>query len=62
MKWLWPLKSRKVQVALATIIVAWAAQAGWILTEDTVVTVLVFGASLIGGIALEDAGAKSSKP
>lgn len=62
MKWLWPLKSRKVQVALATIIVAWAAQAGWILTEDTVVTVLVIGASLIGGIALEDAGAKSSKP
>lgn len=57
-RWLWPLVSRKVQVALATVIVAYAAQAGWVLQEETVGTVLGVGVALILGIAHEDAGRK----
>jgi hypothetical protein len=55
-RWLWPLRSRKVQVALATIVAAYAAQAGLALSEETVVTVLGVGVALILGIAHEDAG------
>ena len=55
-KWLWPLRSRKVQVALATIVVTYAAQAGMALSEETVMTVLGVGVALILGIAHEDAG------
>lgn len=57
-RWLWPLRSRKVQVAVATIVAAYAAQAGFQVDEATVVTVLGVGAALILGIAHEDAGAK----
>ena len=57
-RWLWPLRSRKVQVAVATVLVTYAAQAGWALAEDTVVTVLGVGVALILGIAHEDAGQK----
>lgn len=55
-RWLWPLRSRKVQIAVATIFVTYAAQAGLILSEETVVTVLGVGVALILGIAHEDAG------
>ena len=55
-RWLWPLRSRKMQVAVATIIVTYAAQAGLMLSEETVVTVLGVGVALILGIAHEDAG------
>ncbi len=55
-RWLWPLRSRKVQVAVATVFVAYAAQAGLALTEDTVVAVISVGVALILGIAHEDAG------
>ena len=55
-KWLWPLRSRKVQVAVSTVLVAYAAQVGFVLSEDTVVTVLGVGVALILGIAHEDAG------
>jgi hypothetical protein len=55
-RWVWPLRSRKVQVALATIVIAYAAQAGLALSEDTVLTVLGVGVALILGIAHEDAG------
>ncbi len=55
-RWLWPLRSRKVQVAIATVLVAYAAQAGLMLSEETVVTVLSVGVALILGIAHEDAG------
>jgi hypothetical protein len=55
-RWLWPLRSRKVQIAVATILVTYAAQAGLILNEETVVTVLGVGVALILGIAHEDAG------
>ncbi len=55
-RWFWPLRSRKVQVALATVLVAWAAEAGWVLDEQTVATVVGVGVALILGIAHEDAG------
>lgn len=55
-RWLWPLRSRKVQIAVATILVTYAAQAGLVLSEETVVTVLGVGVALILGIAHEDAG------
>jgi hypothetical protein len=61
-RWLWPLRSRKVQVALATIVVAWASQAGIVLTEESVATVLGVGIALILGIAHEDAGRPRSGP
>jgi len=55
-QWLWPLRSRKVQVAVAAIVVAYASQAGMVLSEETVLTVLAVGVALILGIAHEDAG------
>ena len=58
--WLWPLASRKVQVAIATVIVAYAAQAGLNVHEETIVAVLGVGVALILGIAHEDAGSKAS--
>lgn len=57
-RWLWPLRSRKVQVAVATIVVAFAAQAGFDIEQEAVLTVLGVGAALILGIAHEDAGAR----
>ena len=54
--WLWPLRSRKVQVAVATVVVAYAAQAGLAVSEETVLAVLSVGVALILGIAHEDAG------
>ena len=56
-RWLWPLRSRKVQVAIATILAAYAIQAGLDVSEETVLTVLGVGVGLILGIAHEDAGA-----
>lgn len=53
---LWPLRSRKVQVALATVIVAYVAQTGLAVSEETVLSVLGVGVALILGIAHEDAG------
>lgn len=60
-RWVWPLRSRKVQVALATVIVAYAAQAGLAVDEATVTTVLAVGVALILGIAHEDAGRASGR-
>ena len=59
-RWLWPIQSRKVQVAIATLVVAYAAQAGLVLNEESVMNVLAIGAALILGIAHEDSGAKSA--
>lgn len=59
-RWLWPLRSRKVQVAVATLIVAYAAQVGLEVSEDTVLAVLGMGVALILGIAHEDAGRGSA--
>jgi hypothetical protein len=44
-----------VQVALATIVGAYAAQAGFVLSEETVVTVLGVGVA-------EDVGAVARQP
>ncbi len=51
-----PLESRKVRVALATVIAAFAANWGFNVDEELVLTILGVGASLILGIAHEDAG------
>lgn len=59
-RWLWPLASRKVQVALATVAAAWAAQAGLDWNEERITSILAVGVALILGIAHEDAGAKSA--
>jgi len=55
-----PLASRKVRVALATVIAAFAAELGLKVSEDLVFTILGVGAALILGIAHEDAGRFSS--
>jgi len=54
--WLWPLRSRKVQVAVATVLAAYAVQAGLSVSEETVLSILGVGVALILGIAHEDAG------
>ena len=51
-----PLASRKVRVALATVIAAFAAELGLKVSDDLVFTILGVGAALILGIAHEDAG------
>jgi hypothetical protein len=51
-----PLASRKVRVALATVIAAVAAEYGLGVSEDVVLTILSVGVALILGIAHEDAG------
>mgnify|MGYP000909125772 CR=1 FL=1 len=55
-----PLYSRKVRVALATVVVAYAGPLGLGWDEQMVLTVLSVGVALILGIAHEDAGAKSA--
>ena len=56
---LWrPVESRKVRVALATVIAAFAANWGFDVDEELVLTILGVGASLILGIAHEDAARK----
>lgn len=52
-----PLASRKVRVALATVMAAYAAEYGLGVSEEVVFTVLGVGVALILGIAHEDAGA-----
>lgn len=54
-----PLRSRKVRVALATVIAAYLAQYGLGVSEELVLTILGVGVSLILGIAHEDAGRAS---
>ncbi len=57
-----PLKSRKVRVALATVLAAYAAQYGLEVGEEMIHTVLGVGVALILGIAHEDAGSRSAAP
>jgi hypothetical protein len=59
-RWLWPLRSRKVQIAVGTILISWLAQAGVVLSEETVLSVIGVGVALILGIAHEDAGKKNA--
>ncbi|HOA73981.1 MAG TPA: hypothetical protein PL151_14275 [Phycisphaerae bacterium] len=51
-----PLASRKVRVALATVLAAYAGQYGLGVSEEMVFTILGVGAAVILGIAHEDAG------
>jgi hypothetical protein len=55
-----PLASRKVRIALATVIAAFAAEFGLNVGSELVLTILGVGISLILGIAHEDAGRWSS--
>lgn len=55
-----PLASRKVRVALATIVAAVAAEYGLGLSEETILTLVSVGVALILGIAHEDAGRHAS--
>jgi hypothetical protein len=55
-RWLWPLRSRKVQVAVVTVVAAYAAEVGLNVSAETLLTVLGVGVALILGIAHEDAG------
>ena len=57
-----PLRSRKVRIALATILGAYAAQAGLQLSEEVTLTIVSVGVALILGIAVEDNGVKRAKP
>ncbi len=57
-----PLKSRKVRVALATVLAAYAAQYGLEVGEEIIHTVLGVGVALILGIAHEDAGSRFASP
>lgn len=56
--WLWPLRSRKVQVAIATVVAAWFAHGDLPVTETVIMAIIASGMSLILGIAHEDAGKK----
>ena len=51
-----PLSSRKVRISLATVIAAFAAEFGFAVSEELVLTILGVGVALILGIAHEDAG------
>jgi hypothetical protein len=51
-----PLASRKVRVALATVLAAYAAEYGLGLSEEVVLTIVSVGVALILGTAHEDAG------
>ena len=51
-----PLGSRKVRVALATVIAAYLTEAGMEASQEVLLTILGTGVALILGIAHEDAG------
>lgn len=53
-----PLASRKVRVALATVLAAYAAEYGLGASEEVILTLVSVGVALILGIAHEDAGQK----
>jgi hypothetical protein len=55
-RWFWALRSRKVQVALATVVASYLLETKVEVSEETLAAVLGVGISLILGIAHEDAG------
>lgn len=57
---LWPLTSRKAQVALGTLIAAFAAAWGLQLDPVTIAGICGIGVAWIGGIAYEDGKEKSA--
>lgn len=56
------LRSRKIQVALATILAAALAEFGVPLSEGTVLAIIAAGVAVILGIAHEDAGRHRAGP
>jgi len=52
--WLWPIRSRKVQVAIATVVAAWLVHADLDVSESVVTAIIASGVALILGIAHED--------
>lgn len=56
-----PMASRKVRVALATVLAAYAAEYGLGWTEEMLLTLVSVGVALILGIAHEDAGSKQGQ-
>lgn len=57
-----PLSSRKVRVALVTVIAAYATRAGLGWDEEMLLTMVSVGVALILGIAHEDAGRNAGQP
>ena len=55
-----PLASRKVRVALATVLSAYGAQWDLGVSEEMVLTIVSVGVALILGIAHEDNGQKAN--
>jgi hypothetical protein len=55
-----PLASRKVRVALATVLAAYGAECGFDVSEEMMLAIVSVGVALILGIAHEDHGAKGS--
>ena len=61
-RWLWFLRSRKVQTACVTVVMAMLADHGIVAGEALVAAIIAVGTAVILGIAVEDHGAKSSTP
>jgi hypothetical protein len=57
---MWFLKSRKVQIAIGSLIAAVVAELGFNLDPMIIGSIIATGLSLILGIAHEDSGAKSA--
>ncbi|HSW46335.1 MAG TPA: hypothetical protein VLM89_12270 [Phycisphaerae bacterium] len=55
-----PLASRKVRVALVTVITAYAAEYGLGVSEEFLLALVSVGVAMILGIAHEDAGRASA--
>jgi len=55
-----PLRSRKIRIALVTVLAAFAAEYGLHVDEELLLTIVGVGVSVVLGIALEDAGLKAS--
>ncbi len=56
-----PMASRKVRVAVTTVVAAYAAELGLEVKDELVLTILGVGVALILGIAHEDAGRAAAR-
>lgn len=57
-----PFKSRKVQTAIATVLVAYLAEWGLNVPTEIIISIVGVGISVILGIAHEDAAQKKQPP
>ena len=55
-----PLKSRKVRVAINTVVAAYLAQKQIEVSDDIVYAIVGLGTAVVLGIAIEDNGAKKA--